>query len=61
MAVLEALSDGDLLDLLRSGDTAAYTEIYDRYKFILHNHAFNKLRDKQEAQDVLQEVFTQLC
>ncbi|WP_448698144.1 RNA polymerase sigma-70 factor [Mucilaginibacter sp. AW1-3] len=60
MAVLDALSDLELLDLLRSGNQAAYTEIYDRYKFILHHHAFNKLRSKEEAQDVLQEVFTQL-
>jgi len=54
------LSDAELLDLLRSGDQMAYTEIYHRYKFILHNHAFNKLRNKEEAQDVLQEVFVNL-
>lgn len=60
MAALETLSDQELLDLLRSGDRAAYTEIYHRYKFILHQHAFNKLRHKQEAQDILQEVFVNL-
>ena len=56
----EQLVDHDLLELLRSGDRAAYTEIYHRYKFILHQHAWNKLRNKEEAQDVLQEVFTKL-
>jgi RNA polymerase sigma-70 factor (family 1) len=60
MVALELLSDQELLDLLRSGDKAAYTAIYDRYKFILHHHAFNKLRSRQEAQDVLQEVFINL-
>jgi len=60
MTAMELLSDQELLDLLRSGDRAAYTEIYHRYKFILHNHAFNKLRNKEEAQDILQEVFVNL-
>src|ERR1700761_2193214 len=52
--------DADLAALLKSGDRDAYEEIYHRYKFILHNHAFNKLRNKEEAQDVLQEVFVNL-
>ncbi|WP_184545659.1 RNA polymerase sigma factor [Mucilaginibacter sp. FT3.2] len=60
MAALEMFSDQELLDLLRSGDRAAYTEIYTRYKFILHHHAWNKVRNKEEAQDILQEVFTNL-
>ncbi|WP_183557817.1 RNA polymerase sigma-70 factor [Mucilaginibacter sp. SP1R1] len=60
MAALKVLSDQELLDLLRSGDRAAYTEIYTRYKFILHHHAWNKVRNKEEAQDILQEVFTNL-
>jgi len=53
-------TDQELLERLRSGDTAAYTEIYHRYKFILHQHAWNKVRSKEEAQDILQEVFTNL-
>jgi len=51
------LTDTDLADLLRSGDKSAFAEIYNRYKFILHNHAWNKTRDTAEAQDALQEVF----
>ncbi len=38
----------------------AYAQIYDRYKFILHAHAVNKLRDREEARDIIQEVFTYL-
>ncbi|WP_439697426.1 RNA polymerase sigma factor [Mucilaginibacter sp. AW1-7] len=60
MATLDALSDQELLDLLRSGDRLAYEEIYHRYKFVLHNHAWNKIRNKEEAQDALQEVFAKL-
>lgn len=60
MGAYSQYDDQDLLELLRSGDQLAYTEIYHRYKFILHQHAWNKLRNKEEAQDVLQEVFTKL-
>jgi len=55
-----SFSDAELLLLLKEGDKRAYTEIYHRYKFILHNHAWNKLRNKEEAQDILQEVFVGL-
>lgn len=53
-------TDQELAGLLRSGDRMAYEEIYHRYKFILHNHAWNKFRNKQEAEDALQEVFARL-
>ncbi|MGF7036880.1 RNA polymerase sigma factor [Mucilaginibacter lappiensis] len=51
-------TDQEFREPLRSGDQSAYTEIYHRYKFILHQHAWNKLRNKEEAQDILREVFT---
>jgi len=60
MEAYDNYTDQELLELLRSGDTAAYTEIFHRYKFILHQHAWNKVRNKEEAQDILQEVFTNL-
>lgn len=53
-------TDQELTALLRNGDRQAYAEIYNRYKFILHNHAWNKIRDREEARDALQEVFTKL-
>lgn len=52
------LSDSELIGLLRSGDHAAYTEIYQRYWPILFRHARKMLRDDDEATDVIQEVFT---
>ena len=54
------LSDQELVFLLNKGDHLAYAQIYDRYKFILQAHAVNKLRDREEAKDVIQEVFTYL-
>jgi len=52
--------DADLLNLLRLGDRAAYTEIYDRYILVLLNHAYNKTRSREEAKDIVQEVFATL-
>jgi RNA polymerase sigma-70 factor (ECF subfamily) len=45
---------------MRSGDHRAFAEIYQRYKFILHHHALTKLGDSTEAQDAIQEVFSNL-
>ncbi|WP_442587430.1 RNA polymerase sigma factor [Pedobacter sp. AW31-3R] len=53
-------SDQDLADLLKSGDRNAFAEIYHRYRFVLHDHAWNKLRNREEAQDLIQEVFSMI-
>lgn len=53
-------NDSELLNLLRSGDRMAYTGIYDRYALVLLGHAYNKTRDREEAKDVVHEVFTTL-
>ena len=60
MDTIKTLSDAELVGLLKSGDQLAYTEIYDRYILILLNHAYNKTRDREEAKDVVHEVFTTL-
>src|SRR3569833_2745811 len=54
------LSDQELVVLQNKGDQLAFAQIYDRYKFILHAHTLNKLRDREEARDIIQEVFTYL-
>jgi RNA polymerase sigma-70 factor (family 1) len=54
------LSDVELSDLLKSGDHLAYSEIYSRYKGPLYIHAYNKLRNREEAKDLVQELFTVL-
>lgn len=53
-------SDLELLQLLQLGDRLAYTEIFERYKFILHHHAIKKLPNREEVKDIVQEVFTML-
>lgn len=54
------LSDAELTDLLRGGNSHAYSEIYNRYNKLLFIHAFKMLHDEEEAKDVVQELFTVL-
>ena len=60
MTSYNSCSETELTGLLKSGDRAAFTEIYDRYIFILLNHAYNKTRDREEAKDAVHEVFVTL-
>lgn len=55
-----SFSDVELTTLLKAGDASAYTVIYNRYFDELYIHAYNRLRDKEEAQDVLHELFAGL-
>lgn len=45
------------LDLLRSGDKAAFTQVVERYADPLYNLALKLLGNQQEAEDALQETF----
>lgn len=54
------LSDHELAFSLKGEDRMAFTEIYERYWAVLYLHARRMLRSKEEAQDVVQELFTQL-
>jgi RNA polymerase sigma-70 factor (family 1) len=51
-----ALGDEQLADLLRSGDPAAFTEIYNRHWKFLYNSAYNILRHHQDTLDVCQSI-----
>jgi RNA polymerase sigma-70 factor (family 1) len=53
-------SDADLTQMLKEGDRIAFTEIYNRYKLVLQNHAWNKTRSTIDTQDAIQEVFSNL-
>src|ERR1700744_2239263 len=48
------------MSLLKKGDHAAFEEIFRRYSTLLYAHAFNKLRDAEDAHDAVQEVFSKL-
>ncbi|HEX8020956.1 RNA polymerase sigma-70 factor [Mucilaginibacter sp.] len=52
--------DRDLVTLLENGDSTAYEEIFRRYNRVLYGHAYKKLKNKEEAQDLVQDVFATL-
>lgn len=53
-------TDSELTTLLQRGNDAAFAEVYDRFFYALYLHAFNRLRDKEEAKDVVQQLFISL-
>lgn len=53
-------SDEELLKMLKASDHYAYTEIYNRYHYMLLQHAYTKLGDEEQAKDVVQELFVNL-
>jgi RNA polymerase sigma-70 factor (family 1) len=60
MNKLAAFPDFELFTMLQQGDEAAFLEIYDRYKNVLQNHAYKKLGDIDEVEDIIQELFIYL-
>lgn len=52
--------DQELVLLLKDGDDAAFEEIYLRYDKLLLIYAYKKLRNREEAKDLVQDVFTWL-
>ncbi|MDN3549209.1 RNA polymerase sigma-70 factor [Mucilaginibacter aquaedulcis] len=54
------LNDIELINLLAIDDEKAFTEIYNRYWNRLFAIAFNKLRDLNEAEEIVQDIFVSL-
>jgi RNA polymerase sigma-70 factor (family 1) len=52
--------DHELAGLLKEGDDAAFREIYLRYDKLLLIYAYKKMRNREEAKDLVQDVFTWL-
>jgi len=60
MAEYDCMNDLELVELIRSGNQHAFAKIYDRYFGVLYLHAYHRLRDKDEAKDLVQELFSHL-
>lgn len=57
MSVYNKHTDSTLVALLKEDNQRAYTEIFERYSKILVNHAYKILGDRDQANDVVQDVF----
>src|SRR5690606_36995587 len=60
MSSYNDLSDNKLVSLLKEGNREAFTAIYDRYFWLLHSHAYKWLRNREEAGDIIHELFLRL-
>src|SRR5205085_1737373 len=49
--------DEALVTAARAGDRAAFSLLVDRYRGLVYGYAFARMRDRDEAEDVAQEVF----
>jgi RNA polymerase sigma-70 factor, ECF subfamily len=52
--------DAALMLRVKQGDTAAFTELVEKYKQPVMNLAYRTLRDATEAEDLAQNVFVQV-
>jgi RNA polymerase sigma-70 factor (family 1) len=53
-------TDAQLAELYNQQDRGAFEAIYDRYWDLLYIHAKKMLHDEDQAQDVVQDLFTNL-
>lgn len=60
MPIYKNFSDTELTALLKEGDRAAFTEIYNRYHWLLHIHTYKWMRNREESKDVIHELFSNL-
>ena len=58
---LQPEDDVKLLKAIAARDEAALAQLYDRYRVILFGLLIRILNNREEAEDVLQEVFLQVC
>jgi RNA polymerase sigma factor (sigma-70 family) len=56
-AIVEALSDVELVELVLAGEQDAFAVLVERYKDAVQNLAYRMLGNMTEAEDVTQEVF----
>jgi len=60
MGTYSSFSDAELTDLLKSGDRAAFTEIYVRYRGLLYIYACKIVKDDDIAEDLVHDIFIYL-
>jgi RNA polymerase sigma-70 factor (family 1) len=58
--VTASMTDSELVSLIREGDQNAFAEIFRRYNKLLYAHAYKRLKNKEEARDLVQDVFASL-
>ena len=60
MSSYKLYTDSELIHLLRADDRIAFSEIYVRYGERLYKQAYHVLRNREDAKDIVQDIFTSL-
>jgi len=60
MSVYKALTDEELFCLMQDGEKYAFEEIYERFNGLLYIYACKLVSDREDARDIVQEVFVYL-
>ncbi|PWS27560.1 RNA polymerase subunit sigma-70 [Pedobacter yonginense] len=60
MSTYKSLADNDLFSLMQDGDRYAFEEIYERFNGLLYIYACKLVSDREDARDIVQEVFVYL-
>jgi RNA polymerase sigma-70 factor (family 1) len=60
VAKFSALTDNELIGLFKSGEDAAYTELYERYHDSIYRFLRKYLRSAALSEDICQNVFLKL-
>jgi RNA polymerase sigma-70 factor (ECF subfamily) len=55
-----AQTDEQLLEDIRHGDQSAFDELYRRHWISLYDAAFKRLDNRQQAEDIVQEIFIRI-
>lgn len=60
MSLPVALTDSELLILLRENNNFAFEELYNRHWLSLYNVAYKRLKDEETCKDIVHDVFAWL-
>lgn len=60
VADYSSLGDIELFQLLKQDDMNAFEEVYERYFIPLLNSSFKRLRSREDALEIVQDIFVQL-
>jgi RNA polymerase sigma-70 factor (ECF subfamily) len=60
MSSYKLYTDSELIHLLRADDRTAFSEIYVRYGERLYKQAYHVLKNREDAKDIVQDIFTSL-
>jgi len=59
-AEMKKLSDEELMDLIKQGSHDAFANLFDRYYRLVLSIASRIVRDRSEAEDLMQEIFFEI-